>query len=161
MVSLPIYNIQLKAQKPNNKPYPKELITYGDHLRTKRLDLNLSQSQVAKIINVSTDSITNWELNRNTPELSYIPKIISFLSYPPNIIENPIKKYRIEKGINQKEMARILEIDPTTLSRIERAKGSRISNKIKVRLNELLEFTYRPCRTFFVCYLTHNIKVFT
>ncbi|MBA4409703.1 MAG: transcriptional regulator [Odoribacter sp.] len=59
--------------------------------------------------------------------------------------ELPIKKYRIEKGISQKELAKILEIDPTTLSRIERAEGSRISNKIKVRLNELLESTYRPC----------------
>ena len=58
-----------------------------------------------------------------------------------------LKKYRIERGISQKEMAEILEIDPTTLSRIERGKGSRINNKIKVRLNELLKFTYRPILT--------------
>jgi len=50
-VSLPICHFVLKAQKPNRKPYPKELKTYGDHLRKKRLDLNLSQPQVAKIIN--------------------------------------------------------------------------------------------------------------
>lgn len=49
----------------------------------KRLDLNLSQPQVAELINVTTDTITNWELNRNTPELTYIPKIISFLGYIP------------------------------------------------------------------------------
>ena len=41
MVSLPIYNIQLKAQRPNRKPYPKELVTYGDHLRKKRLDIEV------------------------------------------------------------------------------------------------------------------------
>lgn len=139
---MPICNIQLKASKPNRKPYPKELITYGDHLRKKRLDLNLSQPQVAKLINVTTDSITNWELNRTEPSLNQIPKIISFLNYKPDINENLIKRYRIEKGISQKKLARILNIDPTTLSRIERAKGSRISNKIKVRLNELLKFTY-------------------
>jgi transcriptional regulator with XRE-family HTH domain len=137
MVSLTICNIQLKAKIPNNKPYPKELITYGDHLRKKRLDLNLSQPQVAKIINVTTDSITNWELNRNTPELSYIPKIISFLGYTPKINENPNKQYRIQKGISQKEMARILEIDPTTLSRIEREKGTRTNKVIKDKLDYL------------------------
>lgn len=138
IVSLPICNIQLKAKKPINKAYPKELITYGDHLRKKRLDLNLSQPQVAKIINVTTESITNWELNRNTPNLIQIPRIISFLGYIPDINENPIKKYRIEKGISQKELAKILEIDPTTLSRIERKKGNRINKVIKKRLNCLL-----------------------
>ena len=144
---MPIWNIVFKAKRPNRKPYPKELATYGDHLRKKRLDLNLTQPQVAKIIYVTTDCITNWELNRNTPDIIYIPKIISFLGYTPDANENPIKKYRIERGISQKEMAEILEIDPTTLSRIERGKGSRINNKIKVRLNELLKFTYRPILT--------------
>lgn len=124
---MPICKIQLKAQKPNGKPYPNELVTYGDHLRTKRLNLNLSQPQVAKIINVTTDTITNWELNRNTPAFIYIPKIISFLGYTPEINDNPIKKYRSEKGISQKEQAKILGIDTTTLSRIER--GSKNINE--------------------------------
>jgi DNA-binding transcriptional regulator YiaG len=84
---LPICNIQLKAQKPNNKPYPKELNTYGDHLRKKRLDLNLTQSQVAKIINVTTDTITNWELNRKEPNHKHISKIISFLGYVSELNE--------------------------------------------------------------------------
>ncbi|HAQ02364.1 TPA: transcriptional regulator [Candidatus Nomurabacteria bacterium] len=120
LASLTTCNIKLKSQKPNNKPYPKELITYGDHLRTRRLDLNLSQSQVAKLINVTTDSITNWELNRNTPDLTYIPKIISFLEYSPDFNENPIKKYKIEKGISQEKFAKILKIDPITFSKIEK-----------------------------------------
>jgi len=110
----------LKALKPERKPYPKELKTYGDHLRKKRLDLNISHTQVAMLLNVTPNSITNWELNRNTPDLHQIPKIISFLEYTPTINENPIKKYRFEKGLSQKELARILKIDPTTLSRIER-----------------------------------------
>lgn len=134
---MPICNVQLKAQKPARKPYPKELITYGDHLRKKRLDLNLSQPQVAKLINVTTDSITNWELNRNNPDLIHIPNIISFLEYAPDIIINPIKKYRTEKGLTQKELAKILEIDPTTLARIERG-DKIISLKVKLKLTNLL-----------------------
>jgi hypothetical protein len=38
MVALFIYNIVLKTKKPNKKPYPKELVTYDDHLRQRRLD---------------------------------------------------------------------------------------------------------------------------
>ena len=135
---MPICNIKLKAKKPNNKPYPKELNTYGDHIRKKRLDLNLSQPQVANLINVTPDTITNWELNSNKPELSYIPKIISFLGYTPELKINPIKKYRIEKGISQKAMARILEIDPATLSRIERG-SKRISNKAMMKLSKSIK----------------------
>ena len=92
-VALPICHIELKAQKPNRKPYPKELKTYGDHLRKKRLDLNLSQPQVAKIINITTDSITNWELNRNNPSLKQVQKIILFLEYTPINKECEIKRY--------------------------------------------------------------------
>ena len=137
MVSLPICNIVLKAIKPERKPYPKELKTYGDHLRKKRLDLNLSQPQVAKIINVTTDSITNWELNRTEPNLNHIPKIISFLGYSPLFNENEIKNYRIQKGMSQNELAETLNIDPTTLSRIERG-SERMSRKIKMKLDCLL-----------------------
>ncbi len=132
---MPICHLVLKAPKPNRKPYPKELKTYGDHLRKKRLDLNLYQSDVAKIINVTTDCITNWELNRNKPEIRYIPKIISFLGYSPIIEQNKIKQYRIEKGLTQKGFARILEIDPSTLGRIEERK-SRITNKVRLKLLE-------------------------
>ena len=145
MVSLSICHIVLNTLKPERKPYPKELKTYGDHLRKKRLDLNLSQPQVAKIINVTTDSITNWELNRGKPILTLIPKIISFLGYIPIVNENSVKSYRIQNGLSQKEFARILGIDPSTLSRIEGGKGNRIRNEIRVRLNELLKFNYGSC----------------
>ena len=87
-------------------------------LRKKRLDLDLSQPQVAKILKVVTDSITQWELNHTKPQDKQIPKIISFPGYSPNLEKNKIKQYRIERGITQKEMARISKIDPTTLAKI-------------------------------------------
>ncbi|MDD5695257.1 MAG: helix-turn-helix transcriptional regulator [Bacteroidales bacterium] len=134
MDSLPICQIVLSCKKTNRKPYPKELLSYGDHLRKRRLDLDLSQPRVAKIINVTADSITNWELNRNEPQLKYIPKIISFLGYVPTICENPIKNYRIQKGLTQKAISKILGIDPSTLGRIENDTGKRISKAIKEKL---------------------------
>lgn len=135
-----ICHIVLKTKKPNRKPYPKDLKTYGDHLRKKRLDLSLSQPQVAKIINVTPDTITNWELSKNEPTLTQIPKIISFLGYTLTSNENPIKQYRIQKCLNREEFVKYLGIDPTTLSRIERG-SENITRKVKTKLDCL----FRNC----------------
>jgi len=81
IVSSPICKIILLAKKPCHKPYPKELITYGDYIRKKRLDLNLLQREVAEILHVSEDTITGWENGRCAPQTRYISKIISFLGY--------------------------------------------------------------------------------
>lgn len=131
----PSVKIVLKAKKPNKKPYPKELKTYGDHLRQKRLDLNLSQPQVANIINVTPDTITNWELNKNVPNTSYIPRIISFIGYSPIFHQNPVVNYRVQNGLTQKELAKILKIDPSTLLKIEKGRSKRMSEEVKIKLN--------------------------
>ena len=136
---MPICNIVLKGLKPNRQPYPKELVTYGDHIRKRRLDLDLSQPQVAQITKVETDTVTNWELNRNEPQVNHLPKIISFLGYIPKLDEdNLIKEYRIKRGLSQKEMAKTLQINPATLSSVERGKGKRTNKNIQIKLDELL-----------------------
>ena len=71
-----------KATKPKSSLYPKELETIGDHLRTRRLDLHLSQSDVAKLIRVCTDTIMKWELNQTEPAEDYYSTIKKFLGYP-------------------------------------------------------------------------------
>jgi hypothetical protein len=43
---LPFCQITLKALKPKGSEYPKELKTFGDHLRKKRLDLRLLRKEV-------------------------------------------------------------------------------------------------------------------
>ena len=63
--------------------YPKQLKTLGDHIRAKRLDLGLFQKDIAGIIGVTTDTITNWEKNRNQPMRWLNLKINKFLGYSP------------------------------------------------------------------------------
>jgi len=41
----------------------------------------------------------------------------------------------LKKGLLQKDLAKILEIDPTTLSKIERGKGNRVNKAIKERFD--------------------------
>jgi len=63
--------------------YPKQLKTLGDHIRARRLDLGLLQREVAGIIGVTTDTITNWEKGRNQPLHGHFLKINKFLGYSP------------------------------------------------------------------------------
>ena len=120
--ALPFCHISLKGQKPLHKAYPQQLKTLGDHLRKRRLDLKLLQKEVAQIIGVDEATIWNWEKNRTSPLLYYIPKIVEFSGYMPLDIRaktfgERIVNYRRLLGITQKELARALGIDPSALGK--------------------------------------------
>jgi len=76
-------HIQFRAKKPSNPAYPMELKTLGDHLRKVRLDRGLSQMDVARMLKVTENTITGWELNRNQPTARLDKAIIAFLEYIP------------------------------------------------------------------------------
>ena len=78
-----ILDVHLTAKKLPSKAYPKELATIGDRVRKRRLDLTLTQKEVADIIRVNEMTIVNWELNHCQPLRRNIPKIIDFLGYVP------------------------------------------------------------------------------
>lgn len=125
---MPFCYFQLSAKRPLNSAYPKKLVTLGDHIKKRRLDLGLFQKDVAVTIGVDTCTITNWEKGHSEPELRYIPRIIEFLRYGPPLplpitLGERIKLYRFLKGISQEQLAREIGIDPTTLSRLERNRG--------------------------------------
>lgn len=133
----------LTAKKPLPDAYPETLETIGDHIRKKRLDLKFFQKDVAKVLGVNTDTITNWEKNRGGPALRLIPKIIEFLGYDPfpeTILNlgDKIKLYRRNHGLSLTKLARILEIDPTTLARWERGETG-LSVSWKMRLQSYLD----------------------
>jgi DNA-binding transcriptional regulator YiaG len=50
------------------------------------MDRELTQNQVATMIGVTTDTVTNWELNRNKPRQRYHPRIFEFIGFVPGII---------------------------------------------------------------------------
>jgi len=80
---LPICQIRLRAKKRISEAYPKELKTIRDHIRKKRLDLNLYQKDVAKILGVSECSVWNWEKGTSNPSVKLKLRIIAFLGYVP------------------------------------------------------------------------------
>ena len=90
-----------------------------------RPDLGLLQSEVADELGVDEISICNWELNRSSPQLRFVPKIIAFLGYVPfdtqcGSVGKCMVTCRPTIGPSQKELAHHLEVDASTLAWWER-----------------------------------------
>jgi transcriptional regulator with XRE-family HTH domain len=103
---------------------PEQLNTLGDHLLRRRLTMKLLQRQVAEQLGVDKTSIHNWETNRTKPGLEYMPAIIQFLGYnplpPADGWADRLVQCRTVLGLTQKESAKRIGVDPSTLARWER-----------------------------------------
>ena len=100
----------------------------GDHVKKRRLELGLYQAQVAKMLRVDESTVTNWEKHRTQPTLRALPKTVAYLGYDPmpagtTRLGEMLLRYRKSRGVTQKELAKQIGIDPTTLSRLERKQG--------------------------------------
>jgi len=114
----------------------------GDHLRKRRLDLALFQKDVARRIGGNETSVWNWEKNRSSPTLRFIPRIIAFLGYTPDDTKpgglgQRIVAFRRLRGLTQRELARRLGVDPTTLAGWEQGKH-RPTRGLANRLGQML-----------------------
>ena len=82
------------------------------------------QINVAAKIGVDTTTVFNWEANGSTPEIQYMPAIIRFLGYNPLPIAegwgDRLVRQRTTLGLSQKESARRIGVDSSTLAKWER-----------------------------------------
>jgi transcriptional regulator with XRE-family HTH domain len=137
--------LTLKAKKPvSGEKYPDFIRTWGDYIRTRRLDLKLTKRQLSLRFNVSDITIYLWEKNKVQPSLAQIPKIIKFLGRDPfeketEALGDRIREYRRIHGLTQKMLAGQLGVDQTTLAGWERGK-------------------YKPAKEFLVELLTIRIR---
>ena len=81
--ALPFCHFKIKAEKPKDSRYPAEIKTLGDHVRAKRIDLELTQKQVAERLGVHEMTINNWETGRTVPVVRLVLRIIEFLGNTP------------------------------------------------------------------------------
>lgn len=133
---------QIATKKPpiriiTPRPYPFSPITLGDHLRKTRLDLNLTQRQVAKdILQTSVDNLRNWEANRREISLRFRPRIIEFTGVCPCDVSLPIglrlKERRENFGLSVKQLAGLLRVDPCTIASWERSEHQPSQKSLKI-----------------------------
>jgi DNA-binding XRE family transcriptional regulator len=140
---LPFCDLSFKGKSRLPAKYPKELKTIADHLCKNRFDLKLSQPQMAKMIGVSTDTITYWENGRFVPKVMFAPKIIEFLGYNPYQIDTEtlggrVKLYRHLNGLSQKKFAKIMRVDPSTIKSFDENELKPESGNF-IRLKRFLE----------------------
>lgn len=119
---IPIVLTTSKPSKINQNPD-----TWGEHIKKKRLELGLRQRNIARILGCDTTTVHNWEIGKTKPILKLIPQLINFLGYVPNLLPTQtlgqkIIAYRMTRGLSQKELARRIGIDPSTLRRREMGK---------------------------------------
>jgi DNA-binding XRE family transcriptional regulator len=88
---LPFCHLQIKALRC---PYPdlwkcKQIVpdkptTLGEHIRRRRLELHMLQSQVASLLRANRISVQNWERGVYEPAPKFLHGIAQFLGYDPN-----------------------------------------------------------------------------
>ena len=62
---------------------PNEPTTVGGHLRRRRLQLKIHQSQAARLLRVSTVTLSRWECDKVFPTAPHQPKIVAYLGHDP------------------------------------------------------------------------------
>jgi transcriptional regulator with XRE-family HTH domain len=75
--------VRLQSKKPKDKAYPKEVVSIGDAVRARRLDLKLLQKDVAAMIGCDKLTIVNWEKNHTRPHIKHMPGVVKFLGFDP------------------------------------------------------------------------------
>ncbi|HVX52568.1 MAG TPA: helix-turn-helix transcriptional regulator [Chitinophagaceae bacterium] len=121
---------------PKAKGYPHHPKTIGEHIRKVRMDKGLLQAEVAAVLGVTEQCVTNWENGNGEPQIRYMPQIISFLGYYPllsdlEIFGNKIKFYRQEKGLSHKRFAKLIGVDAGTISSWENGKNRPLRKHLK------------------------------
>lgn len=112
--------------------------TLGALLREQRWTRGLEQRQAAVLIGTTLATYRNWETNFAAPTLKYVPGVIAFLGYdwrPQGAsLGDRIRQTRTAVGLSIKQVAVVLDTDPSTISRWEAGLGvpsKRSADKLK------------------------------
>ena len=114
--------ITLKALKPKEADFDPK--TLGQHLRKRRLLLNLTQKEVAEALGISPFTVLNLEKDRTESPMRIYPALMQWLGYDPVpaplTLQERMRAARRAKGWTIKEAANRLGIDPATWGEWER-----------------------------------------
>ena len=104
---------------------------------------HMLQRELAEIIGVTEDSITNWETNRSQPHYRYYPTITNFLGYclialhPMGGWRQTLLNDRLQRGLRRTKYAKMIGIDESTLTNAEQGQG--VSRRTETKISEFLK----------------------
>lgn len=137
---MPFARIVLKALKPKETDCEPE--TFGEHLRKRRLILDLTQKEVGKALGMSPFTILNLERDRTEPPITAYPVLIRWLGYDPfpvaRTLQERMRAARRANGWTIVEAAGRLGVDPATWGEWERS-GRVAWKRYRTRLDWFLK----------------------
>ncbi len=84
---------------------------FGDVMKSLRISRNLSQIQVANELNVTKQTVSNWENNNILPSIEMLVKIARFFSVSTDyLLELDDRKYIEISGLSDAELVHIQQI---------------------------------------------------
>lgn len=84
---------------------------FGDIIKNLRLSHNLSQVRLANELNVSKQTISNWENNNILPSIEMLVKIAQFFSVTTDyLLELDDRHYLEVTGLTKMQLAHIQQI---------------------------------------------------
>lgn len=84
---------------------------FGDIIKELRLSHNLNQVQLANELNVSKQTISNWENNNILPSIEMLVKISQFFSVSTDhLLELDSRHYIEVTGLTETQLAHIQQI---------------------------------------------------
>jgi transcriptional regulator with XRE-family HTH domain len=102
---------------------PDKPQTIGEHLKKRRIELGLKQTEVASLLGVHRGSVQLWEQGRGEQGVRSFPAIIRFLGYVPFECDatpgGHFAFLRRCSGKTQEELAELTDCDPSSIARWE------------------------------------------
>ena len=81
----------------------------GNKIFTLRKSKKLSQEQLAEKLNVTRQTISNWELNETTPDLNQAKELSKVFNISlDELTDNDVKNIIVEKVSNTEKLAGLL-----------------------------------------------------
>ena len=123
---MPFCHLQIKVLR---SPYPDkwkctqkaaiEPKTIGEHLKRRRLELHLLQTEVGRRLGVHKGSIQTWERGIGLPGIRQLPAVIEFIGCDPEPepedLPRRIAYARRRLGFTQENLAKVLKVNPVTV----------------------------------------------
>ncbi|EOS69481.1 hypothetical protein C818_02262 [Lachnospiraceae bacterium MD308] len=84
---------------------------FGEIIKSLRISRDLNQVQLANEINVSKQTISNWENNNILPSIEMLVKISQFFSVSTDfLLELDNRKYIEITGLSDKQLTHVQQI---------------------------------------------------
>ena len=124
MVALLSLTLHFKCKRPVLNCYPMNPQTLGEHIRKRRMDLNMTKKAMAIKFNVNEMTVGTWENNKHVPPPKHYANLIKYIGYLPFETKNlslgkQLYYARQVAGLTQEKLSRLIKIDESSLRLIE------------------------------------------